>query len=104
MGLTQNYARNEVVTIGTTEVNISPKKNRKAIYVRNTSTAAQVVTIALDNINAAVAGTGIILAPGEYFVESTTEGYKCWNGDIKAIASAAGATIAVMEQPMEDNQ
>ena len=104
MGLTQNYARNEVITVGATEVNISPKRNRKSIYIRNTSTAAQVVTIVFDNINAATAGKGIILAPGEYIVESTTEGYKCWNGDIKAISSAAGATMSIMEQPVEDNQ
>jgi len=47
------------------------------------------VTIALDNVNAAVVGVGVILSPGEYFVESTSEGYKAWSGDIKAVASAA---------------
>jgi len=103
MGLQQNYARNEIITVGATEVLVSGKKNRKVIYGRNTSAAAQTITIVLDNINAAVAGQGIVLAPGEYFLESTTDGYKCWNGDIKAIASAAGATLAVMEQPEENN-
>lgn len=103
MGLKQNYARNEVVTVGATQVLISPKRERKVIYIRNTSTAAQVVTIAFDNVNAVVAGTGIILAPGEYITESTTQGFKCWNGDIKAIASAAGATLSIMEQ-QEDEQ
>jgi hypothetical protein len=102
MGLTQNYARNEIVTVGATQVVISPKKERKAIYIRNTSAAAQIVTIAFDNINAVVAGRGIVLSPGEYITESTNSGYKCWNGDIKAIANAAGATLAIMEQPQED--
>jgi hypothetical protein len=101
MGLQQNFARNEIVTVGATEVLISGKKNRKVIYLRNTSTAGQVITLAFDNINATVAGRGIILAPGEFTTESTTQGYKCWNGDIKAIASAAGATLSVMEQPEE---
>ena len=57
--------------------------------------------IAFDNLNAVVAGQGIILSPGEYITESTNSGYECWNGDIKAIASAAGATLAIMEQPKE---
>lgn len=101
MGLKQNYARNDTVTVGATEVVISPKRERKAIYIRNTSTAAQVVTIVFDNLNAVVAGQGIILSPGEYITESTNSGYECWNGDIKAIASAADATLAIMEQPKE---
>ena len=99
MGLTQNYARNVSLTVGVAEVNISPKRERKSIYIRNTSTAAQVITLAFDNINAVTAGVGIVLAPGEYITESTTEGYECWNGDIKAIASAAGGAVSIMEQP-----
>jgi hypothetical protein len=101
MGIEQNYARNEVITVGATQVLISGKKNRKVIYMRNTSVGGQVITIALDNINAVTAGRGIILAPGEFTTESTTQGYKCWNGEIKAIASAAGATLSVMEQAEE---
>jgi hypothetical protein len=104
MGLEQNYARNVSLTVGVTEVNISPKKERKSIYIRNTSTSAQIITLAFDNINAVTAGVGVVLAPGEYITESTTEGYNAWNGDIKAIANAAGGTVAIMEQPREEEK
>ena len=103
MGLQQEYSRNVTVTVGATSLNISPKKKRKTIYIRNISTTAQVVTIALDNVNEAVAGVGVILSPGEYFVESTSEGYSAWNGDIKAVASAAGAVVSIMELPEDNN-
>ena len=102
MGLEQDNSINKNVTIGATSINISPKKNRKTFYVRNISAAAQVVTIALDNVNVAVVNVGVVLAPGEYFVETTSDGYKAWTGDIKAVASAAGAVVTVMELP-EDN-
>ena len=96
MGYEQQINVNKVVTIGTTSVLVAEKSAKKVIYLRNASTAAQVITIAFDNMNAAVAGTGLILAPGEYILDSNSEGYKAWNGDIKAIASAAGAVLAVM--------
>lgn len=100
-GKEQNYARNESITVGTSEVMISGKRARKTIYMRNTSTTGQVITIVFDDFNAAVAGKGIILAPGEFITESTTQGYECWSGDIKAVSSAAGGVLAVMEQPKE---
>lgn len=103
MAYEQSLNVNKVVTIGTASVLIAGKSAKKVIYLRNTSTAAQVITLAFDNINAAVAGTGIILAPGEYLSDSNSEGYEAWNGDIKAIASAAGATLSVMITP-EDTE
>jgi hypothetical protein len=95
----QQYNRVDTVTVGATSIMISQKKDRKVIYLRNTSAAAQVITIAFDNINPAVAGKGIVLSPGEYVLDSSSEGYKAWNGDISAISSAAGGTLAVMETP-----
>jgi hypothetical protein len=103
-GKEQNFARNESLTVGTSEVMLSGKRARKTIYLRNTSTGGQVITIVFDDFNAAVLGKGIILAPGEFITESTTEGYECWSGDIKGIGTAAGGTIALMEQPKEDSQ
>lgn len=102
MVLEQNIAINTSVTVGATSVTVSTARNRKMIYLRNTSTAAQVITIALDNINPAVALKGIVLSPGEFFLDSVSEGYVPWNGDIKAIASAAGATLSVQEQKIGD--
>ena len=83
-------------TIGTTSVQVSQKSNKKVIYLRNTSTSSQIITIAFDNINPAVEGVGIILAPGEYINDSSSEGYKAWNGDISAVASAPGAVLSYM--------
>lgn len=103
IGLQQNYARNETVTVGTSEVIISTKRQRKTYYIRNSSTGAQVVTIVLDNFVVATAGRGIILSPGEFILDSKSYGYDCWNGDIKAIANAAGATVTIMEQPEVQN-
>jgi len=95
---------NELATVGGTAQLISISKRRKLLYFRNTSTAAQVVTIAFDNLNGAsmIVGTGFVLAPGEYIQDSKSEGYSPWNGEVWAIASAAGATIAISEI-QEDN-
>ena len=93
----------KTVTIGTTSVLIAGKSAKKVIYLRNTSTAAQVITIAFDNMNEATAGKGLVISPGEYIQDSNSEGYSAWNGDIKAIASAAGATLSVMITPEDLN-
>jgi len=103
MGLDQKNSTNVNVTVGTTSINISPKKKRKTVYIRNISTGAQVVTIALDNVNVAVVGVGVVLSPGEYFVESSSDGYNAWTGDIKAVASAAEAMVSIMELPEDNN-
>lgn len=99
MALEKKYNRVDTVTIGATSIKISQAQERKVTYFRNTSTTNQVITLAFDNVNVAVAGKGIILSPGEYFLDSSDIGYRAWNGDINAIASAAGATLAVMETP-----
>jgi len=97
MALDQKPIRNDTVTVGATSVLVSQKQARKVIYIRNVSTAAQVITLALDNFNNATANKGIVLAPGEFFSDSNSEGYKCWDGDIKAIATAASGSLAIME-------
>lgn len=102
MALQQNIAINTSVTVGATSILVSGARNRKMVYLRNVSTAAQVITLALDNMSPAVALKGIVLAPGEFFLDSVSEGYVPWNGDIKAIASAAGAVLAIQEQKIGD--
>lgn len=97
MAYEQELSNIQALTIGATAVEISGIKPRKLIYIRNTSAAAQVLTIAFDNFNPAVAGSGIILSAGEAVTDSTTAGYKCWGGKISAVASAAGGTISFME-------
>jgi len=99
MVLQETYTINETQTIGATATKISVSKRRKVLYYRNTSTAAQVITIVFDNLkgSAMVAGSGFVLSPGEFIQDSISEGYKPWNGEVWAIASAAGATLAISE-------
>jgi len=99
MVIQETGVTNDVATVGATAQLISVSKRRKLLYFRNTSAAAQVVTLVFDNLNGAsmVAGSGFVLAPGEYIQDSKSEGYSPWNGEVWAIASAAGATIAISE-------
>jgi len=89
---------NQTQTIGATSTEISIMKRRLAYSIRNTSTAGQVISIVLSNTQDAVDGVGIILNANESFIDSNSEGYKCWNGSIRAISSAVGGTIAIMER------
>lgn len=90
---------NKTLTIGATSVQILQAKTRKVLYIRNTS-LTQTITIALDNFNVAVAGSGIILLPNEYFLDSADgSGYLPWNGIISAVSSSSGGTLSIMEMP-----
>jgi len=88
-----NYA----VTLAITSAVISGKKHRKSYVIRNTSTAGEVISLSLANETIAVAGSGIVLNPNEYIADSNSGTYKCWSGDIQALATAATATLAVTE-------
>lgn len=52
-------------------------------------------------VAAAIASSGVAIPPGGFFVESTVEGYPCWQGAVQIIASGS-ATIAYSEAK-EDN-
>lgn len=99
MVLQETYSINTTATVGATASKISVSKRRKVLYYRNTSTAAQVITIVFDNLagGSIVAGSGFVLSPGEFIQDSKSEGYEPWNGEVWAIASAAGATLAITE-------
>jgi len=73
---------------------------RKAFAIINTH-ATSVVTIGFGDV-AVVAGAGIVLQPLQGYIESTNEGFECWQGTIQAIASAA-ATVAVNERLETDS-
>jgi len=95
-------SRNELIAVGTSAVVIADSRAesvpRKALYVRNSSTGGQDVTVLPSNARSAVALYGIVLKPGESWVDSTSEGYKCWQGSVSAIASAAGGQVSVFEE------
>lgn len=94
-----DMVRNEVVTVGTTAISISPAQQRKNIYLRNVSTGAQVITITFSNNQIAVANAGFVLNPGEYITDSDSGStYEAWDGAISAISSVAGGSLAVVER------
>lgn len=96
------YSRNTSVTVGTSVTELSDDKTqyldttRISIILVNTSTGGQNVTIAIDG--EAVAGQGIVLYPGGTWNDSQDGIYLPTQARITAIASAAGATIAIQER------
>jgi len=99
--LSQEISRVDAVSVGTTAVVVS-NANRRAMYVlRNISTGGQILSIALSDVTLAVANTGIILNVNDFFGDSDSGGYSCWKGQITAISSAAGGTLAITEIPQQ---
>jgi len=91
--------RNESLTVGTTAIIISPQLvsgQRNVFTVVNTSGAAQVVTLSLGI--PAQAGAGVVLYPTGTFFDSKATEFLPSNLAWYAIASAAGATIAIHER------
>ena len=95
-----DVARNEAVTIAATSTIVSNAPTtgrRKVIYLKNTSTAGQIITVNFGD-QPAVAYSGVVLDVGEITVDSDSESYKCHNGRITAISSAAGARLSIHEK------
>jgi hypothetical protein len=70
---------------------------RVVFALANTSTGGQTITVCPGH-PAAVANKGIVLAPGDKWVESTGEGFECFQGPVQAIASAAAGQISIFER------
>jgi len=85
-----------VITVGTASAEISRQQtnSRRILFsLINTSTGGQSISIAFGQ--EAIAGQGIVLAPGGFYTESEDPGFKPTNEQITAIASGAGATLAM---------
>lgn len=92
-------ARNALITAITTTSQIaSPEltQERKVISIRNSSTGTQEITVSLGVV--AVAGVGQVLLPGDTWIDSNSEGYKCYQGTINVISSAAAAQVSIIER------
>jgi len=96
--LGNELAINKAVVVGVDSVEVSNPKFRSSYSVRNVSTSGQVVNIVLSNNDPAVVGVGLQLGVGESFIDSDSEGYKCWSGAIRCIASATAGSVAIMER------
>ena len=88
------------VTVGTSEVELMVDKTntgRMVMVITNTSTVGlQSVSLGIGHV--AVLGVGVTLYPGQSWVESAGAGFEVTPARITAIASAAGATIAIYER------
>lgn len=94
---------NSQLSVGTTVVQVSPNKEgsdrpRIGIVVRNSSISSQIISIAFSDSSPAVASSGIVLSPGQAFVDFSDSGYKCWQGNISAVADGASGVLSVMER------
>jgi hypothetical protein len=99
----EELTRNSSLTIGTTQIEVSPEcyQQRSCIIITNTSPAAQVINIAIGE--EATAGEGIQLSVGGVYQDSRDGQYMPSNKQINAVSSAAGGTIAVHERTLTDN-
>jgi len=94
MGTLGSFTYAATVTVGTTSVNILPDQKRVLHVIVNTSTGGQVITLSFGRV--AIAGvSGVVLNPGQAWVESNGEGFECYQGPIQAIANGAGGSIGV---------
>ena len=95
--------RNDSLTVGTSVVQVSQNmtggtNHRVGINLRNSSTGGQTISLAFSDNQQAVANSGIVLAAGQNIADFDSEGYIAWQGNITAIASAAGATLSIYER------
>lgn len=94
MGTLGSFTYTDSVTVDGTSKTILTDQKRVLYTVINTSTGGQLITLNLGKV--AVSGAGIVLSPGQSWVDSNSEGYECYQGPIQAIASGAGGTIGIM--------
>lgn len=91
-------SRNDQIDIGLSSVRVMEAQERSFIYIRNTSIGGQTITLVLNNFQPAVANKGIVLSPGQSFVETNAFDFKAWQGQIQAISDLAGAKLTVSER------
>lgn len=87
-------ARNQSVAVADTSVLICPSRARSEITITNTGTT----NITLSFGTPAVAGAGVFLVPNSVYFANNNQGFLTWNGEIFAIGSAAGGTLAIFER------
>jgi len=90
-------SRNAQVAVGITSSNIMKPKSRQVLSLRNSSTAGQVITVQLGE-QIAVLNEGIVLSPGQAWVENSSEGFECWDGSVQVISNVAGAILSYFER------
>jgi len=90
-------ARSEAVAVNNASTRVSEPKARSILYLFNSSTAGQTVTVVLAPKPAEALG-GIVLLPNTGYMESRSEGFEVYAGAINAISSAAAGQLSIMER------
>ena len=95
-------SRSSSVTISGTSTQACSKVmgGFKRIQLIITNTSAAAVATLTKGLNPAVAGYGIRLPPNAAYLESSDNGFQCWQDEIQVIGDAAG-TVAVVETLQE---
>jgi hypothetical protein len=91
------FSRNELVSVGTSSVQVANATPRVALAITNSSSGQQVITVNF-GFSSAVAGKGVVLQPGQTITDSDQPPYKCFQGVITAIADGAGGQVSVFER------
>jgi hypothetical protein len=89
-------ARNDLVAVGTSSVQICPSRVRNEIVITNTSAAAQTITISFGS--QAVANVGIPLKPFSVYYASNTTGFNVYQGEIFVISDAVSGQVSIFER------
>lgn len=90
-------SRNEKITVGTSSIQIAPRRKRTLILLRNTSSGTQKITVCF-GFKEAVVNEGAVLEPGDVIVDANSEGYKCWQDVITAISDSANGQLSIHER------
>ena len=96
--MARRLARNATVAVDTTAVAVAPERDRISIYLRNSSTAGQTITLVCSDTQTATVLAGMPLKQGDFIIDSDNEKYECWDGNISAISDVAGAVLSVYER------
>jgi hypothetical protein len=99
MDTPQPLARNDSMAVSATSdqmCNVVQGGYKRTMVIITNTSATAVVTVALGDL-AAVAGSGIRLPPNGNWWQSSDSGLTCWQGQIQAVADAAG-TVGIVEQ------
>lgn len=92
------YSQNTSALVTATSSTVSTTKSRKIFILTNTSpNAADIITINL-GFTPAVAGSGIILLPGNSYGEVQDQVFIPYGGSIQAICATANGVLAIMER------
>jgi hypothetical protein len=91
--------RNDEVTVGATPILICTERTRQELNLANISAGGQVVKLIIGKQPTAFTGAGgVYLIPTMTYWATSAMGFKPTNKAIWAVASAAGAVVAVLER------